>query len=126
MNILLASLLLLIRVIVSATFFSSAIKKLRNLKASSKQEGMPVTVMGIVAVAEFAGALGMITGVLGRFAGLGLMLLMVITISLHVFKWKSSYWAEKGGWEYDLMLFALSGVVVALGAGWLALPFWNI
>ena len=119
-------LLLLIRVIVSATFFASSVKKLRNVKAAAKNDGIPVPLMGIVAVAEFAGALGMISGVLGRFAAIGLMLLMLVTISFHIFRWKSPYWAEKGGWEYDLMLFALSGVVAILGAGWLAIPIWNI
>ena len=67
--------------------------------------------------AEFAGAIGLITGVLGQFAALGLMLLMVGTLFLHVFVWKTKYWANKGGWEYDLMLFALCAVIVAFGVG---------
>jgi len=124
-SIVLSVLLLLIRAIVAVTFFASSTNKLRDIKTSAKRNGMPVPVMRVVALAEFAGALGMITGVLGRFAALGLMLLMLITISIHVFKWKTAYWAEKGGWEYDLMLFALSGVVALLGSGILAIPFLN-
>jgi hypothetical protein len=27
------------------------------------------------------------------------------------------YWAQRGGWEYDVMLFVLAAVVVCFGAG---------
>ena len=77
--------------------------------------------MLFVIVAEFAGALGIISGVLGQFAALGLMLLMLGTMSIHIFVWKSKYWASKGGWEYDLMLFALAGVIAVYGTGSISL-----
>jgi len=120
-----AAILLLIRVILALTFFVSSTSKLKDLKKSAKRNGMPIQVMGVVAVAEFAGALGVLSGVLGRYAALGLMLLMLITICIHVFRWKTQYWAEKGGWEYDLMLFALAGVLVLFGLGSIVLPILN-
>jgi putative oxidoreductase len=46
-----------------------------------------------------------------------IMLLMLGTLRLHIFKWKSPYWAAQGGWEYDLMLFAMALVVVVQGGG---------
>lgn len=110
-------LLLLVRVIVAISFFFSALGKARDLKKSAAQNGLPIGFMGFIMVAEFAGAAGMITGLLGQFAALGLMLLMLGTISLHIFKWKSKYWAGSGGWEYDLMLFTLSGVIAVFGTG---------
>ena len=114
-------LLLLVRVIVAISFFFSALGKARDLKKSAKQNGLPVGFMGFIMVAEFAGAAGMITGLLGQFAAIGLMLLMLGTMSLHIFKWHSKYWAESGGWEYDLMLFTLSGVIAVFGTGIFAL-----
>jgi len=123
--LLLPGLLFLIRGVVALTFFVSSTSKLRNIKKAAKRNEQPVAVMMFVAIAEFAGALGMITGVLGRFAALGLMLLMLITISIHVFRWKSHYWAEKGGWEYDLMLFLFAAVIALLGPGYISIPVFN-
>jgi putative oxidoreductase len=59
----------------------------------------------------------LILGILPQLAALGLMLLMLGTMRLHIFRWKSPYWASKGGWEYDLMLFTLSAVILVHGAG---------
>lgn len=111
------ALLLLIRVVVAVAFAVSARNKLRNMRKFSRENGVPVPVGYFLACAEAAGALGLASGILAGWAGLGLMLLMLCTMSLHIFKWRSPYWASKGGWEYDLMLFALSGVVFVYGAG---------
>lgn len=113
--------LLLIRIIVALSFFFSALNKAKNPRRSAKQNGIPLPLLVFIMCAEFAGALGLITGVLGQYAALGLMLIMLGTISLHVFVWKSKYWASKGGWEYDLMLFILCAVIVLFGVGELAL-----
>jgi putative oxidoreductase len=114
-------LLLLVRIIIALAFFVSAFNKAKKPRASARQNGLPLSVMAFVIIAEFAGALGIITGVLGKYAALGLMLLMLGTIFIHVFIWKSKYWASKGGWEYDLMLFSLCGVIAAFGTGAISL-----
>lgn len=113
--------LALIRLIVGVAFLISARNKFRDIPKFAKNHGLPVPAGYFVACAEFAGALGLFAGVLAPWAAAGLMLLMVSTISLHVFKWRSPYWADKGGWEYDLMLFALSAVIVLWGPGAFAL-----
>jgi len=113
--------LLLIRVIIAASFFFSALNKAKNPRRSAKQNGLPYPLLLFIMCAEFAGAIGILTGVLGQYAALGLMLLMACTMFLHVFIWKTKYWANKGGWEYDLMLFSLCAVIVLFGLGTLAL-----
>ena len=115
--IIIASILFLIRLIVALSFFFSALNKAKNPRRSAKQNGIPYPLLLFVMCAEFAGAIGLITGVLGQFAALGLMLLMAGTLFLHILVWKTKYWANKGGWEYDLMLFALCAVIVAFGVG---------
>ena len=110
-------LLLLIRVIVAVAFIISARNKFRDIKKFAANDGVPLPVAYFVATAEICGGLGLLTGVLAQWAAIGLMLLMIGTMSLHIFKWHSPYWASKGGWEYDLMLFALSGVIAVYGAG---------
>lgn len=113
--------LLLIRIIIAASFFFSALNKAKGPRKSAKQNGVPFPLLVFIMCAEFAGALGVITGILGQFAAIGLMLIMLGTIFLHVFVWKSKYWASKGGWEYDLMLFSLCAVIVLFGVGAIAI-----
>lgn len=113
--------LLLVRLLLAITFFAESRIKFKDLKAFSKNDGVPVPVAFFIASAEFAAAIAMLSGVLAQWAGLGLILLMCGTISLHLFKWHSPYWANKRGWEYDLLMLAFAAVIVAFGAGQLAL-----
>lgn len=115
--LLISLILLLIRIIVGVSFFFSALNKAKNPKKSAKRNGIPLPLLLFVMCAEFAGALGIVSGILGQFAALGLMLLMLGTITLHIFVWKSKYWASEGGWEYDVMLFSLCAVIAAFGVG---------
>lgn len=117
--------LLLVRVIIAVAFFVSGIRKYKNgIKKFAVNHDLPVGMGYFVATAEIAGSIGIMTGVLAQWAALGLMLLMLSTISLHIFKWKSPYWASEGGWEYDLMLFALCSVILFYGAGAVAVTYW--
>lgn len=110
-------LLLLVRLVIAVAFAVSARNKFRDMKAFAKNNGMPLGVSYLIAIAELCAAIGMVTGVLAQWAGIGLVLLMLGTMSLHIFKWHSPYWANKGGWEYDLMLCLFAGMVVVLGPG---------
>lgn len=114
--------LALIRLVVGVAFLVSARNKFRDIPKFAKNHDLPVPAGYFVASAELAGALGLFTGVLAAWAAAGLALLMVSTMSLHIFKWRSSYWASDGGWEYDLMLFTLCLVIVLWGPGLYALP----
>ena len=113
--------LALIRLIVGVAFLVSARNKFRDMRKFARSHELPLPVGYFVASAEFAGALGLFTGVLAGWAAAGLALLMISTMSLHIFKWRSSYWASEGGWEYDLMLFTLCSVIVLWGPGAYAL-----
>lgn len=108
---------LLIRLIVGLAFIVSSKNKSKNIGRFAKNNGLPVPLAVVVMIAEMAGGIGLILGILPQLAALGLMLLMLGTIRLHIFTWKSPYWASKGGWEYDLMLFALASVILVHGAG---------
>ena len=114
--------LLLVRIVLSVTFFTEAKVKFSDIKAFSKNDGVPVPAAYLIATAEFCAALGMLSGVLAQWAGVGLVLLMCGTICLHLFKWHSPYWANKHGWEYDLLMLTLAAVIAVYGAGKLALP----
>lgn len=109
--------LLLVRILLAITFFAEARHKFKDIKAFAKQDGLPVPAAVFVAVAELCAAMGMLSGVLAQWAGVGLVLLMLATTSLHIFKWHSPYWANKRGWEYDVLMLALAAVIVAFGPG---------
>lgn len=109
--------LALVRLVLVVTFFSEAKFKFADINGFAKKDGVPVAVAYFVAVAEACAMLGMLTGVLAQWAGLGLVALMLATISLQIFKWHSPYWANKHGWEYDLLMLVLAAVIVAFGAG---------
>lgn len=109
--------LMLVRIILAITFFSEAHFKFKDIKAFSKNDGLPLPAASFIAIAELCAALGMLTGVLAQWAGVGLVLLMTGTICLHILKWHSPYWANKRGWEYDLIMLTLAAVIVAYGPG---------
>jgi len=109
--------LYLIRILLAVSFAVSSYNKAKNFKKFSKSNGVPVPVARVIALAEICAAGALITGILTQLAALGLMLLMLNTLCLHLFKWHSPYWAASGGWEYDLMLFALASVILLTGGG---------
>lgn len=115
--------LLLVRVVLVVVFAVSAKKKFANIEKFAKDHDMPVVAAYFVVIAEAAAALAMLTGVLSQWAGVGLVLLMLGTMYLHIVKWKSPYWASKGGWEYDLLMLTLAAVIVVFGPGAVALTF---
>lgn len=117
-----AVVLLAIRLVLTITFLYEVRFKFKDIKKFAKNDGLPVPVAVFVAVAELAAALSMFSGVLAVWAGLGIALLMIITICLHIFKWHSPYWANKKGWEYDLLMLILAATIVVFGAGQIALP----
>ena len=119
--IIISLVLLLVRIVLAVTFFAEARIKFKDIKAFSKNDGVPVPAAYFIATAEFCAALGMLSGVLAQWAGVRLVLLMCGTISLQIFKWHSPYWANKRGWEYDLIMLTLAAVIATFGAGQFAL-----
>lgn len=113
--------LLLIRLLVGFSFVVAARNKNRDIKSFAKKNGLPMPLAVIVMYAEFICGAALALGILAQFAAIAIMLLMLGTTRVHIFKWKSSYWAQTGGWEYDLMLFAMALVVLAYGPGRFAL-----
>ena len=117
-----AIVLLLVRALLTVAFARESILKLKDIRAFAKNDGVPVPLALVVAIAELAAALSFATGVLAQWAGLGVILLMLITTGMQVFRWHSKYWAQKGGPEYDLLLLTLATVIVVFGPGKIAIP----
>lgn len=120
-SIAISLILLLVRIVLTVTFVAEARFKFKDIRAFAKNDSVPVPVAYFIAIAEACAALGMLTGVLAQWAGLGIVVLMIATISLQIFKWHSPYWANKKGWEYDLLMLTLGAVIVAFGPGSISL-----
>lgn len=117
-----AILLLLIRAGLAVAMVRESLLKLKDIPAFAKNDSVPVWLAWVVAIAELAAAVSFATGILAQLAAIGVILLMLITTGLHVFKWHSTYWAQKGGPEYDVLLLLLAGVIAVFGPGLLSIP----
>ena len=113
--------LLLLRLLVGSLFVYSGFGKYKKLASFANENGLPVPVAFIGVSAEFWGGLGVAFGVLTPPAASGILLVMCGSIYHHVVKWKSPYWAAKGGWEYDLMWLTMCLVIITTGGGNIAL-----
>ena len=116
--------LLLVRILLALAFAYESRYKFRDIRGFAKNDSVPVPAAYFVATMESLAALSMLSGVLSQWAGLGIILLMLVTTSFHVFKWHSPYKASKRGWEYDILMIALAAVIVVYGPGQFALFGW--
>ena len=87
----------------------------------TEQMGIPALFAFLAIAAEFAGALGLITGLLSRVAALGIAGVMAVAIgTVHLSHGFFMNWAgnQKGeGFEYHLLALGLAVVVMILGSG---------
>src|SRR6476646_11541849 len=115
--------LLLLRLMVGAVFASSGWGQLKDPEGRSKSIGMSKGFTAFLGMAELAGALGVIFGVLTQLAATGLILLMLGAIQKKVFVWKIGFWGKHGtdGWHYDLMLVLMNLVIITTNGGKFAL-----
>ena len=66
-------------------------------------------------LAEFGGGLLLAAGLLTPLAALGIAVVMVNAIA--VVHWPNGFWNGKGGYEFNLLIWATAGAIAAIGAG---------
>ncbi len=109
---------LLLRLMVGAVFITSGWNHLKDPAIRSKSIGMSKGFTIFLGVAEVAGSLGVMFGVLTRLAALGLILIMLGAIQKKIFVWHTGFWGEQNsGWHYDLMLVVMNLVILFTGGG---------
>jgi putative oxidoreductase len=86
--------LLLMRVMAGAIYADSGYNDLRDPDARSRSIGMSKSFIVFLAVAEVAGGLGLILGVLQQLAAIGLILIMLGAIQKKIFVWKTGFWGK--------------------------------
>lgn len=84
-------------------------------------QGMPTVIAFLVIIGESFGALGLITGFIGRFCAFGIMLIMLGAMFMVHFKagffmnWTGQQQGE--GFEYHLLTLGLGLIVLLKGSG---------
>jgi len=110
--------LLLLRLMVGGVFLTSGWSHLKNPAARSKSIGMSKGFTIFLGLAEVAGSLGVIVGVLQQLAAIGLILVMLGAIQKKIFVWHTGFWGDKAsGWHYDLMFVVMCLVILFTNGG---------
>lgn len=112
--------MLLMRLVLGFAFIMAAYYKSQDIRKFAQANELPPLAACGVMIIEFLAGSTLALGLLAPIGALAIMCLMAGSMSLHVFKWKSPYWANQGGWEYDLMLFTMALVILLTGGGNLA------
>jgi putative oxidoreductase len=117
--------ILVLRLVVGLVFFGHGAQKMFGWWGGPGRQGTagffgslgfrPALAMAIVAAtSELAGGLFAL-GLLTPFAALAMAGVMVVAVgAVH---WKNGFWAGKGGYEFNLVLWASAVAVAAAGPG---------
>lgn len=111
--------LLLMRLMVGLTFFTSGWKHVSNPQERSADIEMSRGFTLFLGMIECAGALGVTLGVLTQLAAIGLILVMLGAIQKKLFKWHTGFWGKHGtdGWSYDTIMILMNLVIATTGGG---------
>jgi putative oxidoreductase len=113
---------LALRLMIAVEFFPSGWAAVRDPAGRGQQNGLNPAMMVFIGVAEIAGSLGLVFGVLARWAAVGLMIIMAGAISKKIFVWHTGFWGKDSqGWHYELMLTVMNFAIATGGAGQIAL-----
>ncbi|MGH9407368.1 MAG: DoxX family protein [Terriglobia bacterium] len=108
----------ILRLMVGAVFLASGWRHLKNPGERSQSIGKSKEFTIFLGVAEIAGALGVILGILPQLAALGLIIILLGAIYEKAVVWQTGFWGEKTyGWHYDLMLLVMNLVILLTHGG---------
>jgi putative oxidoreductase len=110
---------LMLRLMVGLIFLSSGWKHASNPESRSTDIGMSKRFTLFLGIAECAGALGVIFGVLTQLAAIGLILIMLGAIQKKIVTWHISFWGKHGtdGWSYDTIMVVMNLVIASTAGG---------
>ena len=110
--------LLLLRLMAGVVFLSSGWGHLKDSESRSKSIGVSKSFTIFLGLAEVAGSLGIMFGVLTQLAAIGLILIMLGAIQKKITVWHTGFWGDKAsGWHYDLVFAVMSLVILFTDGG---------
>ncbi|MGH9716466.1 MAG: DoxX family protein [Candidatus Acidiferrales bacterium] len=110
--------ILLLRLMVGVVFVTSGWNDVQKPEARSQSLGMSKGSTLFLGIAEIAGSLGVMFGVLTQLAAMGLILIMLGAIDRKIRVWKTGFWGEKSsGWHYDLIFVVMNLAIIFTDGG---------
>ncbi len=110
--------LLLLRLMAGIVFLTSGWSHVTKPAERSQSIGASKGVTFFLGLAELAGSLGIVFGVLQQLAAIGLILIMLGAIQKKIFVWHTGFWGEKAsGWHYDLTFAVMCLVILVTDGG---------
>lgn len=110
--------LILLRIMVGVVFIDSGYNDLRDPAKRGQSIGFPTSAAFALGVAELAGGIAVIVGVLTQLAAIGLALIMLGALQKKIFVWKTGFWGKDGlGWSYELTLISMLLVILCTNGG---------
>ncbi len=110
--------LLLLRLMIGIVFLTSGWSHVTKPAERSQSIGASKGVTFFLGLAELAGSLGIVFGVLQQLAAIGLILIMLGAIQKKIFVWHTGFWGEKAsGWHYDLTFAVMCLVILVTDGG---------
>ena len=110
--------LLLLRLMAGVVFLTSGWSHLKDPAGRGQSIGMSKGFTIFLGLAEVAGSLGIMFGVLQQLAAIGLILVMLGAIQKKIFVWHTGFWGDKAsGWHYDLMFVIMCLVILFTDGG---------
>jgi putative oxidoreductase len=117
--------ILLLRLMVAAVFVTSGWSHVTKAEERSKSIELSKGVTILVGLAELAGGLGVLVGLLTQLAAVVLILVMLGAIQKKIFAWHTGFWGEKSsGWHYDLIFVLINLLILFTGGGRYVLTNW--
>jgi putative oxidoreductase len=114
----LAPVLLLMRLMIGAIFITSGWSHVTHAEERAKSIGMSKAFTRLLGVAELAGGLGVVFGVLTQLAAMGLILIMLGAAYKKAVVWHTGFWGEKSsGWHYEFMVIIMNLVIITTNGG---------
>jgi putative oxidoreductase len=110
--------LLMLRIMVGVVFIDGGFKHLSDSAGRAKSIGLSKAFTIFLGVAEVAGSLGVMFGVLTQLAAMGLIVIMLGAIQRKMFVWVTGFWGKNNsGWSYDLLFVVMNLVIITTGGG---------
>lgn len=110
--------LVLLRLMAGVIYIGSGYDDIKDPDARSKSIGQSKGFTLFLAVAEVAGGIGVIFGVLQQLAAIGLVFIMLGALQKKIFVWKTGFWGKNGlGWYYELTLISILLVILFTDGG---------
>lgn len=110
--------LLLLRIGLAGVFLTHGLQKwaLWNVQPSERMPAGQLRTLRLLSIAEPAGAIAVVIGLLTQLAALGFVLVMLGAIRLKATQMRKGFSGE-GGWELDFVLLIMALAVIILGPG---------